>query len=187
MLRHGILGLLSYSDMTGYQLMEVFRDSLNYFWTVQTSQIYRELQKLDELGWVRGTSVEQTGRPDKKVFSITEEGRAELERWLSEPFADRSRRIPLLMRVFFSGELPADVNIAFFRALAAQSGAFARGMEKPAGSASLYAGAVEDAEYRKLYWDMTIEFGRMYAGMLRDWSEKCIEKLEGYKNEAAAD
>ena len=28
MLKHGILGLLSYGDMTGYQIMTVFRDSL---------------------------------------------------------------------------------------------------------------------------------------------------------------
>ncbi len=187
MLRHGILGLLSYGDMTGYQLMEVFRDSLNYFWTVQTSQLYRELQKLKELGWVSDTPVEQTGKPDKRIFSLTDEGRAELESWLAEPFEDRARRIPLLMRVFFSGELPADGNIAFFRAVAAQGEAFAKAMDQPAERAGLYAGAIKDAEYKKLYWDMTIDFGRMYAEMLREWSEKCIEKLEVYKNEAAAD
>ena len=187
MLRHGILGLLSYGDMTGYELMEVFRDSLNYFWTVQTSQLYRELQTLRESGWVSDTHVEQSGKPDKKIFSITDEGRLELERWLTAPFEDKSRRIPLLMRVFFSGELPADRNIAFFRAIAGQSGAIAAGMDRPAERAGLYAGSVADAGYKKLYWDMTIEFGRMYAEMLRDWSEKCIEKLEEYKNEAAAD
>ena len=81
-------------------------------------ELYRELQTLRELGWVTDTPVEQSGKPDKKIFSVTDEGRAELERWLSGPFEDRSRRIPLLMRVFFSGELPADGNIAFFRAIA---------------------------------------------------------------------
>ena len=187
MLRHGILGLLSYGDMTGYELMEVFRDSLNYFWTVQTSQLYRELQTLKELGWVSDTPVEQAGRPDKKVFSITDGGRAELGRWLAGPFEDRPNRIPLLMRVFFSGELPPESNIAFFRALAARSGKFAEAMDRPAERAGLYAGAIDDADYKKLYWDMTIDFGRMYAEMLREWSEKCIEKLEVYKDEAAAD
>ena len=31
MLKHGVLGLLSYGDMTGYEIMEVFRDSLAFF------------------------------------------------------------------------------------------------------------------------------------------------------------
>lgn len=31
MLKHGILGLLNYHDMTGYEIMEVFRDSLRFF------------------------------------------------------------------------------------------------------------------------------------------------------------
>lgn len=47
MLKHGILGLLNYQDMTGYEINTVFRDSLCYFWNAQTSQIYRELQTLE--------------------------------------------------------------------------------------------------------------------------------------------
>ena len=48
MLKHGILGLLNYGDKTGYEIMTVFRDSLNHFWTAQTSQIYRELQTMEK-------------------------------------------------------------------------------------------------------------------------------------------
>ena len=51
MLRHGILGLLNYGSMTGYDITRTFRDSLHYFWNAQTSQIYRELQTLKENGW----------------------------------------------------------------------------------------------------------------------------------------
>lgn len=64
MLKHGILGLLNYHDMTGYEIMQTFRDSLRFFWSAQTSQIYRELQKLDEKGWVQkntGTSAGKAG------------------------------------------------------------------------------------------------------------------------------
>ena len=50
MLKHGILGLLNYGEMTEYEIMEVFRDSLNYFRDAKTSQIYRELQGLEQKG-----------------------------------------------------------------------------------------------------------------------------------------
>lgn len=52
MLKHGILGLINYHEMTGYEIMQAFRDSLNYFWKAQTSQIYRELQNLEQKNWV---------------------------------------------------------------------------------------------------------------------------------------
>ena len=35
MLKHGILGLLNYHEMTGYEIKEVFAGSLNYFWTAR--------------------------------------------------------------------------------------------------------------------------------------------------------
>lgn len=45
-LSHGLLGLLNYTDMTGYDLAKTFQDSLCYFWQAQTSQVYRELNKM---------------------------------------------------------------------------------------------------------------------------------------------
>ena len=82
MLKHGILGLLNYGPMTGYEIKTVFQDSLNYFWTAQTSQIYRELQSLKKKEWVKDELIPQKGRPDKRLFSITDAGKEELRCWL---------------------------------------------------------------------------------------------------------
>ena len=104
MLKHGILGLLNYSDMTGYEIREVFRDSLHYFWSAHTSQIYRELQGLEKKDWVSKVYIPQQGKPDKNIYSITKEGRAELIRWLAEDNVELSPRSPVLMKTFFMGE-----------------------------------------------------------------------------------
>ena len=77
MLKHGILGLLNYGDMSGYEIREAFKNSLNYFWTAQTSQIYRELCVLEKKGWITKQTVEQIGKPNKNICSITDEGRKE--------------------------------------------------------------------------------------------------------------
>ena len=45
-LAHGILGLLHYGSMSGYDLSKAFRASVNLFWHAQTSQIYATLDKL---------------------------------------------------------------------------------------------------------------------------------------------
>ena len=187
MLKHGILGLLNYGDMTGYEIMEVFRDSLKYFWPVQTSQIYREAQNLKKQRWVTDVCVPQTGRPDKNVFSITESGKEELRRWLLEDYTGLETKSPLLMKTFFRGELTPEENIAFFKRI--QSGVDITFMEletTPEKSVELYENAIQNPE-KALYWKMTIEYGMMYMKMLREWSEKCIAELEELKHEYPCD
>lgn len=117
MLKHGILGLLNYGDMSGYEIREVFKDSLNYFWAAQTSQIHREIGVLEKNGWIEKQAVEQNGKPNKNICSITEEGRKELLRWLSEPDVDMEMRSPTLMKTFFMGELPISNRLSFFKKL----------------------------------------------------------------------
>lgn len=47
-LPHAILGLLNYMPMTGYDLKNFFDDSIDFFWSAQMSQIYRELKNLEK-------------------------------------------------------------------------------------------------------------------------------------------
>ena len=176
MLKHGILGLLNYKEMSGYEIMIAFRDSLNFFWQVQTSQIYRELQNLKKCGWVTDVTIPQQGKPDKNIFSIPETGKSELKRWLSNDSIAPIKN-PLLMRTFFRGELPPEENIRFFQAVRAYSIHFLKKMEKPPESARFYEKEFEMPE-QAVYWDMTIEYGMMYMDMLRRWSEACIAQLE---------
>ena len=51
-LAHGILGLLHYGSMSGYDLSKAFRASVNLFWHAQTSQIYATLDKLERAGLI---------------------------------------------------------------------------------------------------------------------------------------
>ena len=176
MLKHGILGLIGNGDKTGYEIMTVFRDSLKHFWTAQTSQIYRELQRMEEDGWISRRPVSQTGKPDKKVYSITAAGREELLRWLREDNLPNGVRNPFLMKTFFMGELPAEENLAFFRAFR-EASVFPDDGKQASAKAELYRQAVKHPE-KAIYWKLTIEFGRRYEKMQREWCEYCIRELE---------
>ncbi len=183
MLKHGILGLINNGDKTGYEIMTVFRDSLSHFWTAQTSQIYRELQRMEKAGWISRTQIEQTGRPDRKVFSITPAGREELLRWLREHDYPMNYRNPFLMKTFFMGELPPEENLAFFRAFRDMS-VFPDDGKQASVNADMYRQAVGDPE-KAVYWKLTIEFGRMYEKMQREWCEYCIRELEELRQRKA--
>ena len=176
MLKHGILGLISNGDKTGYEIMTVFRDSLNHFWTAQTSQIYRELQAMEKCGWIIQTHVPQEGRPDKNVFAITPAGHNELLRWLRANNLPAGFRNPFLMKTFFMGELPVEENIAFFKAFR-NAAVFPDEGKQVSASADMYRLTVDQAE-KAVYWKLTIAFGRMYDRMQREWCDYCIRELE---------
>ncbi len=84
-LEHAILVSLTERTGSGYELARRFDRSIGYFWPATHQQIYRVLRRMDEAGWVTHTEVAQEGRPDKKVYRISDGGRAELSRWIAEP------------------------------------------------------------------------------------------------------
>ena len=179
MLRHGILGLISNGDKTGYEIMTVFRDSLRYFWTAQTSQIYRELQKMEKAGWVSQTHVPQVGKPDKNVFSITPAGRDELLRWLRDDGIPLRFNNPLMMKAFFMGELPVEEGIDLFQSVR-DALVFPDEGKEASANADMYQQALRNPE-KAIYWKFTIEYGRRFEAMQREWCECCINELERLK------
>lgn len=84
-LPHAILVSLSEQSGSGYELASRFDRSIGYFWSATHQQIYRTLRAMEADGWVHVTPVVQQGRPDKKVYTVSDAGRAELARWIAEP------------------------------------------------------------------------------------------------------
>lgn len=178
MLKHGILGLLNYHEMTGYEIMTVFRDSLHFFWSAQTSQIYRELQTLETKGWVSKTPVPQQSRPDKNVYAITSDGREELLRWLSDSGTSLSFRSHILMKVFFLGERSREDNIRYFENLKKYYGIFLQSLGAAQEHVEEYRSVLDDSA-KAVYWEMTVDYGRRNMQMHIDWAQSCIDRLNG--------
>jgi DNA-binding PadR family transcriptional regulator len=102
-LKYTILGFLNLEPMSGYELKHIFDHSVQHFWSAKQSQIYRELSKLLEKGYVEVKRIRQEKNPDKKVYSITESGQKELIQWIKNPLeTEYPHRIPFLIQVFFS-------------------------------------------------------------------------------------
>jgi len=180
MLKHGILGLLNYHQLTGYEIMVVFRDSLHFFWSAQTSQIYRELQTLETKGWVDKTPVSQQGKPDKNIYTITPEGRKELLFWLSDGEPKLSSRSHILMKVFFLGECRHEDNIRYFEGLKEYCRIFLRSLDRAQEHIKEYRTFLDDPN-KAVYWEMTVDYGRRNMQMHIDWAQSCIDRLKGEK------
>lgn len=177
MLKHGILGLLNYHQLSGYEIMTTFRDSLHFFWSAQTSQIYRELQTLEAKGWVDKTPVPQQSRPDKNLYAVTPEGREELLRWLSDGEVGVSSRNALLMKVFFLGERSREDNIRYFEGFQEYCGIVLRSLDTAQEHIGEYRGFLDDPG-KSLYWEMAIDYGRRNMRTYMDWAQSCIDRLK---------
>ncbi len=84
-LPHVILTVLSNRDATGYDITKEFSHSIGYFWKASHQQVYRELNKMATNDLVTCVLQPQEGKPDRKVYSITELGRESLFEWFQEP------------------------------------------------------------------------------------------------------
>ncbi|GAK18490.1 transcriptional regulator, PadR family [Vibrio sp. JCM 19053] len=86
-LPHVILTVLSTRDATGYDITKEFSASIGYFWKASHQQVYRELNKMAEKELVTCVLEPQEGKPDRKVYSITDAGRSALGEWFDQPTA----------------------------------------------------------------------------------------------------
>jgi len=100
-LRVVLLGFLTRGDLTGYELKGAMDESVGFFFGASYGSIYPTLRSLEEEGFVRSTLIVQSDRPNKKVYSMTPEGRAYFLEALQEPPATDSFRSEFLTHLFF--------------------------------------------------------------------------------------
>jgi DNA-binding PadR family transcriptional regulator len=85
--------------------MKLFDGSVGYFWHATHPQIYKELARLESAGQIAHRSVEQRGRPTKKIYSLSESGRAELVEWLHVPASAQRVKDEMMLKTFCCGLL----------------------------------------------------------------------------------
>lgn len=95
-----ILACLTEHPMTGYELAKTFDASIGFFWKADHQQIYRELTRLRDRGYIWGHEVVQSGKPNKLVYTLTGEGRAALRHWAARPSVPPSIKDDLLVRLY---------------------------------------------------------------------------------------
>ncbi|MEU1287724.1 PadR family transcriptional regulator [Kitasatospora sp. NPDC005856] len=109
-----ILGALTLRRLSGYDLRRWMDGPGRYIgYGVQLPHIYRRLAKLLERGWVDFEVDPREGRPDAKVYRLTEEGRAALLEWARSPFvpSPRAKDPDFTLRFFFAGQLDPEIAL----------------------------------------------------------------------------
>lgn len=188
---YGILGLLAFfGPMSGYDIKRIFDHTLAPMWGAAHSQIYKELRRMKELGWVEMEREEQEARPDRKVYTMTEAGKLALGAWQGQPPEVFQLRDELLLKVLFGSFAARDDLAKNLRSSIAEhemrlfayrqnslylpaQGQIMHGDRRP----NPYAASGEEDPYFALVARFAIEFEKMYVR----WLYEALEYMESAK------
>jgi DNA-binding PadR family transcriptional regulator len=102
-----LLGLLSVRPMTGYEIRHHFDRALAPWWDTPRTQIYPKLRELEARRLIEHEYIVQESKPNKRVYSPTPAGRAQLQNWLKNTIPWPDLRHHMMMRLFLGHLLPA--------------------------------------------------------------------------------
>ncbi|MDJ0596509.1 MAG: PadR family transcriptional regulator [Pleurocapsa sp. MO_226.B13] len=111
-LSHTILATLNNEVHSGYDLWKKFSEGTTHYWKASQQQVYRELTKLETLGAIAVEIVPQDGRPDKKLYRITKEGKEMLTEWIAQPSEPTAIREEVLVKTLAAHLVSPEIIIA---------------------------------------------------------------------------
>lgn len=107
-----LLGFLQRGPMSGWQVVQVSELELCDFWNLNRSQVYRELARLAERGFVEAG---EKGVRDQVPYAITDAGRAAFRDWLHEDPGPEINRSPIHLKLTFAEHLDEETLDRFVR------------------------------------------------------------------------
>jgi DNA-binding PadR family transcriptional regulator len=168
-LRVASLGLLAQQPGSGYDLLRRFEKSMANVWPATQSQLYGELNKLADAGLIEVSDIGPRGR---KEYRITEAGRVELRRWVTNPQDDPPFRSARLLRVFLLGEVPPELAREHMVATAEAADAEVKRLEELRDSIEW---ADDDASF---YGYAALEYGLRTHAMEADWARWLVNAID---------
>lgn len=178
-LPHIILGMLRKKPRSGYELKKELENVIHYFWDADISRIYRTLGTMQKKGWVQFETVIQEDSPNKKVYSLTKEGRKELQEWLSEPGKPTSTQNPFLSQLHFSDAIPIEAQLHVMEVRLATLKEEILELERRAAMNNMPVPLPEDVLEKGVTRAMfSLEYGIRKYRFEIEWTENLIQVLK---------
>ena len=180
-LRYALLGLLAEEPASGYDLTKKFERVLQrYAWHAQHSQIYPELNRMAVDGLI---TVVAEGARGRRAYAITDDGRADLRRWMLNPPDVIVVRNEFVLRLFLLSTLdPAEAR----RLLEWTADANAKQLDELRASVAAFEAAADPAAGLPLQ-RLVAEFGLRSFQLLTEWAEWAIERIDQTDEAQTAD
>ncbi|WP_217561237.1 PadR family transcriptional regulator [Streptomyces sp. GbtcB6] len=168
-MRLPLLALLARGPAHGYELKQDLEQLLGSAYPQPNiGQVYVTLGRLEKQGLIEGEDVEQSSRPNKKVYHLTEAGQDELRAWFEKPEDEPRVRDEFFMKLALAPRTGLADQIALINRQRRQYLTTMRSLSKLA--------AAENRDNRIAH--LLIEGAMLHLQADLDWLERCQEELE---------
>jgi len=183
-LPHAILGLLNYYPMSGYDLKKFFNDSINFFYSAQMSQIYRDLKNLEKKGHVSSKEEPGVKGPNKRVYSITQSGVKSLKDWLTDvpEKIDEDNHNAFLLRVLLLSNLGAEELTLQIQNRLKKYKKDLKALQAVKGKLEHYL-KLTGKENELLYWKIALNRGFHDVSSHIAWAEETLAEINNFNKE----
>jgi len=172
MLEHIILGFLMTKDRSGYDLKWLMENSTSYFINASFGSVYPALKRLAQKNLVTLHEAVEGGKY-KKMYRITDSGKAAFLQWAEEPIVFERSKQDHLAKIFFYEFIPKETAIGNLKDLAHQVESVAKELT---GQKSEKEREVDIYKYYYRYAAMC--YGVEYYDFVLRWCGTLIDRLE---------
>ncbi|TVL89361.1 PadR family transcriptional regulator [Streptomyces sp. SAJ15] len=168
-MRLPLLALLVSGPAHGYELKQALEKLLGSAYPQpNVGQIYVTLSRLEKSGLIAGEDVEQSDRPNKRIYRITAAGREAVDAWFEESTAEPRVRDEFFMKLALAPHTGAANPITLINKQRRHYLNTMRELSKLA--------TTEDRDNRIA--QLLIEGAMLHLQADLDWLERCQEELE---------
>ena len=172
--KYAILGLISWKPMSGYDVKKAIERSLGYFWAESYGQIYPVLKTLEKEGLAVKSIEKSEGKPDRKVYSITDEGKKALKEWLLKPPDPYKARMEILLKLCFGREIPVEESLKHIEKFREEQKDLLEEYSEIEENLNNFCRADAD----NIYWLLTLKCGLHVSNALVSWCDEAEELLK---------
>ena len=168
-----ILGLLFHEDLTGYDIKKRIDGAISFFWKGSFGSIYPALSEMEKSGFVKKRRADDSGRREKILYHITDEGINALKEWLNVEQAANDLKYETMLKLYFGGAEEKGIalkNICYFE----------EQVKKDLAILQVYQKNLEKVLDKKdhIYYYLTVTFGiDTYEAYLK-WCGRAKKYLE---------
>ncbi|GER90015.1 hypothetical protein KDW_41770 [Dictyobacter vulcani] len=180
--KYAVMGVLSLYPGSGYDIKKFMECSTSNFWSESYGQIYPILKQLVEEGLAVRHAEKQEGKPEKYIYTLTEQGKEGLRDWLLESVAVAGERNELLLKLFFGDHISFEKNKEHVRAFQELQSHLLEKYEEI--ERVLLAEAQHDVSYS--YQIMTVRYGIHRCHALLTWCDETLGTLHHLEKRESA-
>ena len=172
-----ILGLLTHEDLTGYDIKKLIDGGISFFWKGSYGSIYPALNAMEQEGFVQKYKAENSGKREKILYHITEQGTEMLKAWLRDEQAANDLKYETLLKLYFGGAAGQEITLENIRHFEEQ-------VKKDLAVLQFYKANLEQALDQKdhIYYYLTITFGIDTYETYLKWCGKAKKMLKGVES-----